>query len=233
MEVKAPKTIMVLKKCNKPRRYTELLRETKLSDRGLRIALKKLLSLEFLDKTDDGRYVLTEKGREILKEIEAVELLQGVYRAGLDDIVRRVQQVNALALLFFYGSLTVAMGKGVYSLYQKNKKLREIVDRVLVEDIYANSININKKLEMLDKVIEKRDPFLAKEISLTFIKNAKKEHEEPQGVNTRLLRIETYIGAIHGEYFSDPVLEKLVEELKSLILETIEKIELYYKQIKT
>lgn len=74
MEYKAPKTLILLKKCITPRRYVELLKLTNLSDRGLRVALKKLLNQGLITKNKDGLYILTEEGKRLVEELEAYEL---------------------------------------------------------------------------------------------------------------------------------------------------------------
>jgi len=83
----------VLAACREPKRFTELLRETGLSKAWLAELLKNLVEEGLLEKLPDGRYVLTEEGKEVLEKfavsLEAEELLQESLERGYAAAVKK------------------------------------------------------------------------------------------------------------------------------------------------
>jgi len=69
---------MLLKEA--PHRFTDLQEKTKMSNRGLSLALTRLSVEGLVERLPDGRYALTEKGKEFVEQLEAVDLLELVIR---------------------------------------------------------------------------------------------------------------------------------------------------------
>lgn len=77
-------TDKVIRECFEPKRYTDLLYSTLLSTRGLTIVLERLINKGILKKTKDGKYVLTQEGRQIYYEIKAHDLLDCFMKLFID-----------------------------------------------------------------------------------------------------------------------------------------------------
>lgn len=66
-------TLKILEK--KKARYSTLFKETKVSHITLQNALKELLKRNFVSKEDNESYMITEKGRRLLRKLEELEEL--------------------------------------------------------------------------------------------------------------------------------------------------------------
>ena len=65
---------MLLKEA--PHRFTDLKEKTKMSSRSLSDALTRLSAGGFVERLPDGRYTLTERGKELAEELEVENLLR-------------------------------------------------------------------------------------------------------------------------------------------------------------
>lgn len=71
------KTYNILKYCiHSPARYTELRNVSGMSESGLAYKLNKLIAFGLLEKLSDGRYALTDEGREVVYEFMIMELIE-------------------------------------------------------------------------------------------------------------------------------------------------------------
>jgi len=68
-----PKTKNLLKLCERPSRFVDLLRGTGFTTEGLSSALRRLQERGIIKKLEDGRYVLTDKGRSVLETIKLID----------------------------------------------------------------------------------------------------------------------------------------------------------------
>ena len=75
-----------------PKSFTELKRSTGMSDAGLSKALNELVKEGYLQKTSDGRYVITDKALQGYKE----RTINGVwfrYKGVPDEKVEKVAEI--------------------------------------------------------------------------------------------------------------------------------------------
>jgi DNA-binding HxlR family transcriptional regulator len=82
------KKSLILLACRTPRRFTELMREAKVSRAWLAEALKELVEEGLLEKLPDGRYVLTERGKELAEAAEIEALTRWGIQRGLAEVLK-------------------------------------------------------------------------------------------------------------------------------------------------
>lgn len=68
--------IKILEQALEPKRFTDLLNSIGISKKNLGIHLNKLEEMGLLVKGPDGKYVLTEKGKEVLETLQQTEALK-------------------------------------------------------------------------------------------------------------------------------------------------------------
>jgi len=61
-------------------RWRDLKKNTMLPDSALYRHLKELQEIGWIKKTNDGRYILTNEGRDILEETEIYELVEEIIK---------------------------------------------------------------------------------------------------------------------------------------------------------
>ena len=91
MERITPKTRTLLKLCERPSRFVDILRGTGFTTEGLRSALKRLQERGIIRRLEDGRYVLTDKGRELLEDVKAVEAI-----TQLSELHKEIRELREL-----------------------------------------------------------------------------------------------------------------------------------------
>jgi len=88
------RTLLLLKLCATPQRYTDLKKETKLSDAGLYKKLNELMRKGWLEKLPDGRYILSRVGALYLEELEVEALLrEAVKKLGVAAVKTELQRM--------------------------------------------------------------------------------------------------------------------------------------------
>lgn len=88
------RTLVILRLCETPQRYTTLKAATNLSDAGLYKKLEMLVKKGWIRKLPDGSYVLTDAGRSALEEIDTLEIVrEAMKRYGASAVKEAVTQI--------------------------------------------------------------------------------------------------------------------------------------------
>jgi DNA-binding HxlR family transcriptional regulator len=111
------KKSLILLACRTPRRFTELMREARVSRAWLAEALKELVEEGLLEKLPDDRYVLSDKGKMVAETVEAETLLaeaaeRGVV-AALKTEIERLFTVEAVVKVLRAWAVTTMAWKWV------------------------------------------------------------------------------------------------------------------------
>ncbi len=78
---------VILQACKKPQKFSELKKLVPISKVSLYENLKRLQEKGLIEKLPDGRYVLTEEGRNLAEELEVYELVREILaRHGASDL---------------------------------------------------------------------------------------------------------------------------------------------------
>jgi DNA-binding HxlR family transcriptional regulator len=81
--------IRILEEVLEPKRFTDLLNNIGISKKNLGIHLNKLEEMGLIVKGQDGKYVLTDKGKEILETLQQTEALKKAAQLLADEDVIR------------------------------------------------------------------------------------------------------------------------------------------------
>ncbi|BFI76755.1 MarR family transcriptional regulator [Sulfurisphaera ohwakuensis] len=83
---------LILEHCKTPRSFTELRKLTGMSDAGLSKALNDLIKEGYLQKTSDGKYVITDKVLQNYKE----RMINGIwfkYHGISDEKIEKIAEL--------------------------------------------------------------------------------------------------------------------------------------------
>lgn len=83
---------LILEYCKTPKSFTELRELTGMSDAGLYKALNDLLKKGYLQKTSDGKYVITDKAVQSYKE----RVINGIwfkYHGVSDEKIEKIAEL--------------------------------------------------------------------------------------------------------------------------------------------
>jgi DNA-binding IclR family transcriptional regulator len=67
-----------------PKRFSELVKESKRPDKTVYVTLKELVAMRLVSRNEQGEYVVTERGR---RELDRMRLVRAVEREGDPEIL--------------------------------------------------------------------------------------------------------------------------------------------------
>jgi DNA-binding HxlR family transcriptional regulator len=138
MFVRMSKMHRIIELCEEPRRFSDLARLLKITDAGLTKNLKSLQKLGWLKKAEDGKYELTQSGRNMLPNARRA--------SSVLENFKTAPQIHDNLMVNYFG-LEEKNGKSLLS--QINKILKEYLERHSDKDftimvLYKSKAPVNK-----------------------------------------------------------------------------------------
>lgn len=137
-----------------PRRYSELVRELGRPDKTVYVTLNALTDQKFIAKNDEGRYTLTDSGRQELERIRFVRV------AGEEDDLDIIANTR----------LAIALGRCYDLLFD----LRYLLSRTFRKSEDEDRRRVAEQLGVVRNLLLKYNPSLRRE---ELVKGEKKEVE--------------------------------------------------------
>ena len=85
----------VLLFCETPKSFVEIHRESGIAQSSLAKFLKELQQEGFVTKTKNGKYVVTDEGKEVLEEIKAIEEFRKLYRQNKELALELLEEAKS------------------------------------------------------------------------------------------------------------------------------------------
>jgi len=102
------KVLEIMKSTSSPIRFTDLMNELSRSKKRVADHINELEAVGFIQKIEDGRYVLTEKGKEALETTELKENAEESFRLSRSHVPPEKAALLGTLYTYFFGGPTSA-----------------------------------------------------------------------------------------------------------------------------